>query len=52
MDPLPILQRIEDDLAVPVITSNTAMIWNLLSQLKLNYSVKGYGRLLAQWPAT
>jgi len=51
MDPLPILQRIEDDLAVPVITSNTAMIWNLLSQLKLNYSVKGYGRLLAQWPA-
>jgi len=50
MDPLPIIQRIEDALAVPVVTSNTAMMWNLLSQLRLQYSVKGYGRLLAQWP--
>jgi len=51
LDPLPIIQRIEDALAVPVITSNTAMIWNLLSKLDLKYSVKGYGKLLTQWPA-
>jgi maleate cis-trans isomerase len=51
MDPLPIIQRIEDALAVPVITSNSAMIWNLLSKLGLKYSVKGYGRLVAEWPA-
>jgi len=51
MDPLPIIQRIEDALAVPVITSNTAMIWNLLSTLGLKYSVKGYGKLLKEWPA-
>jgi maleate isomerase len=51
MDPLPIIQRIEDALAVPVITSNTAMIWNLLSKLGLKYSVKGYGKLLEEWPA-
>ena len=51
MDPLPIIQRIEDALAVPVITSNTAMIWNLLSKLGLKYSVKGYGKLLKEWPA-
>jgi maleate cis-trans isomerase len=50
MDPLPILQRIERALKVPVITSNSAMIWNLLSKLGLRYSVKGYGRLLAEWP--
>jgi maleate cis-trans isomerase len=50
MDPLPIIQSIEDALAVPVITSNTAMIWNLLSKLDLKYSVNGYGKLLAQWP--
>ena len=50
MDPLPIIQRLEDALAVPVITSNTAMIWNLLSKLELNFSVKGYGKLLAEWP--
>jgi maleate cis-trans isomerase len=51
LDPLPIIQRIEDALAVPVITSNTAMIWNLLSKLGLKYSVKGYGKLFGEWPA-
>ncbi len=51
MDPLPIIQRIEDRLGVPVVTSNTAMIWNLLSKLGLKYSVKNHGRLLAEWPS-
>jgi maleate isomerase len=51
MDPLPIIQKIEDALAVPVITSNSAMMWNLLSKLRLKYSVTGYGRLLAEWPS-
>jgi len=51
LDPLPVLQRLENALAVPVITSNTAMIWNLLSKLRLKHSVPGYGRLLAEWPA-
>lgn len=50
MDPLPIIQRLENQLTVPVVTSNSAMIWNLLSKLGLKYSVKGYGQLLAQWP--
>ena len=51
MDPLPILQSLEDALAVPVITSNSAMIWNLISKIGVKYSVKGYGKLLAEWPA-
>jgi maleate cis-trans isomerase len=51
MDPLPILQRLEDALNVPVITSNSAMIWNVLSKLGLKYSVQGYGRLLREWRA-
>ncbi len=51
MDPLPIIQRIEDRLGAAVATSNTAMIWNLLSQLGLKYSIKNYGRLLREWPA-
>jgi maleate cis-trans isomerase len=50
MDPLSILQRVEDALSVPVTTSNSAMIWNLLSKLGCKYSVKNYGRLLAEWP--
>lgn len=52
MDPLPVIQRLEMHLDVPVITSNTAMVWNLLSKLGLKFSVQGYGKLLADWPAS
>ncbi len=51
MDPLPIIQRLEDSLDVPVIASNPAMIWNMLSMLGVKGSVKNYGRLLSTWPA-
>ena len=51
MDPLPIIQRLEDALNVPVIASNPAMIWNMLSRLGVKGSVKNYGRLLSDWPA-
>jgi maleate isomerase len=51
MDPLPIIQRLEDALSVPVVTSNSAMMWHLLSKLKLRYSVRGCGQLLRDWPA-
>ena len=50
MDPLPIIQRLEDALNVPVIASNPAMIWNMLSTLGVKRSVKNYGRLLSSWP--
>ena len=49
MDPLPIIQRLEDELKVPVIASNPAMFWNILSKLGVKDSVKGYGRLLDDW---
>jgi maleate cis-trans isomerase len=51
LDPLPIIQRLEDNLKVPVISSNTAMIWNILSKLGLRFSIKGYGKLLSSWPS-
>ncbi len=51
MDPLPIIQRLEDELKVPVIASNPAMFWSVLSKLSVQDSVKGYGRLLNDWPA-
>jgi maleate cis-trans isomerase len=50
MDPLPIIQRLEDILNIPVIASNPAMFWNILSKLGVKDSVKGYGRLLDAWP--
>lgn len=52
MDPLPIIQRLEDRLGVPVVSSNTAMIWNLLSKLELKFSINNHGRLLTEWPST
>jgi len=50
LDPLPIIQKLEDSLNVPVVTSNTAMIWNILSKLVLRFSIAGYGKLLSSWP--
>ena len=50
MDPLPIMQQLEDRLGVPVIASSCAMLWSLLSRLGRKYTVKGYGKLLASWP--
>jgi maleate isomerase len=51
LDPVPIIQRLENELGVTVVTSNQAMLWNLLSQLGLKYSIQGYGKLLSVWPA-
>jgi maleate cis-trans isomerase len=51
LDPLPIIQKIENSLDVPVVTSNTAVIWHILSQLGLRFSITGYGKLLSSWPA-
>jgi maleate isomerase len=51
LDPLAIIQELEDGLDVPVVTSNTAMIWSVLSKLGLRFSIAGYGRLLSSWPA-
>ncbi len=51
MDPLPIIQRLEHTLNAPVIASNPAMFWSVLSKLGVKDSVQGYGRLLGEWPA-
>ncbi len=50
LDPLPIIQKLEDAVAVPVIASNPAMFWNILSKLGAKFSIKGYGKLLSSWP--
>ena len=51
MDPVPIIQQLENELGITVVTSNQAMLWHVLSQLGLKYSVPGYGKLLSTWPA-
>jgi maleate cis-trans isomerase len=41
----------EAELKVPVVASNPAMLWNMLSRLGRKHPLTGYGRLLATWPA-
>ena len=50
LDPLPVIQELESAAKVPVVTSNTAMVWNILNRLGVRLPIAGYGRLLATWP--
>ena len=51
LDPLKVLHRLESELNVPIVASNPAMLWMILSKLGLAYNIPGYGKLLATWPA-
>lgn len=50
LDPLKILDRLEADVAKPVVASNPAMLWRILSMLDVPCSIPGHGRLLREWP--
>lgn len=50
LDPIKVLNKMEADLNVPIVASNPAMLWFVLSKLGLSYTVGGYGRLLSSWP--
>jgi hypothetical protein len=51
LDPIPVLERLEQQLDIPIIASNPAMLWFLLSKLGFEYKIAGYGKLLSSWPA-
>jgi maleate isomerase len=42
-----IIEKLEDDLQKPVITSNQATMWNVLRLANINDRIKGYGRLFS-----
>jgi hypothetical protein len=50
LDPIPILEKLERELNLPIIASNPAMLWLILSKLGRRYSIAGYGKLLSSWP--
>jgi len=50
LDPVPVIETLEQDAEMPVVASNPAMLWYILSKLGRRYSVAGYGKLLEQWP--
>ena len=51
LDPLPILDKLEAELKLPIVASNPAMLWLILSKLGRRYAISGYGKLLSSWPA-
>jgi maleate cis-trans isomerase len=50
LDPIKVLDKMEVELNVPIVASNPAMLWFVLSKLGLSYRIAGYGKLLASWP--
>lgn len=50
LDPLMVLERLERDLSRPVVASNPAMLWFMLSRVGFSCSISGYGKLLRDWP--
>lgn len=51
LNPLGSLERMEKDFSVPVVASNPAMLWHLLSVLGVSHHLANGGRLLRDWPA-
>ena len=51
LDPLKVLEKLETDLHIPIVASNPAMLWFVLSKLGLRYEIAGYGKLLSSWPS-
>ena len=51
LNPLGCLERMETDFSVPVVASNPAMLWHLLSVLGARRPGGKGGRLLRDWPA-
>ncbi|MGZ8445791.1 MAG: aspartate racemase/maleate isomerase family protein [Candidatus Binatia bacterium] len=50
LDPIPVLEKLEHELKLPIVASNPAMLWLVLSKLGLRYNIAGYGDLLKSWP--
>jgi len=51
LDPMDCLEQLERELKLPVVASNPAMNWYMLSKLGLKHPLRGFGKLLASWPA-
>ena len=41
-----VLQEVEDLIKKPVISSNQAIIWDSIRSVKIETSIKGFGKLL------
>lgn len=48
METLSIIDAIERDCGVPVVSNNQALVWQIVRLLELDVAIPGYGRLLAE----
>jgi len=51
LDPIKVLEKLEREIDAPIVASNPAMLWLILSKLGMRYQIPDYGRLLYSWPA-
>jgi maleate cis-trans isomerase len=51
LDPLDIIEQLEEEFQTTVVASNPAMLWYMLSALGLTYHIHSKGKLLEQWPS-
>ena len=49
LNPMPVIQALELDLKVPVVSSNSATLWKILQIIGVEEPVWGYGRLLSDY---
>jgi len=50
LDPIEVLDQLEKDFKIPVVASNPAMFWFMLSRLGRRDQITGFGKLLSDWP--
>jgi len=43
-----IIEPLEEDLGIPVVSSNSAFFWKILSELRIGHKIVGHGKLLSQ----
>jgi len=46
LDPIPLLDKLEGELSLPIVASNPAMLWLVLSKLGRRYQIPGYGNIV------
>jgi maleate cis-trans isomerase len=50
LSPLQVIDEMEAEFSIPVISSNPAMLWAIVSKLGHEFRIEGKGKLVREWP--
>ena len=50
LNPLPVIDDMESEFGLPIVSSNPAMLWAVASRLGGRFSIPDKGRLVREWP--